>query len=172
VKSKIQATVVQGYDAITPICHFNNIAGNHRTKRSLDHPSIKLQTNLIQEEMDELRQAYLEGDEVGVADALADLTVVVGGMLHKMGLNPNDVMKAVNNANLSKFCSTPEEAQESVDTYRDDARYTDVHYVEEEPNVFVIKGRLAIHPDGDLKILKSVYFQPPEESLKQLLENR
>jgi len=161
------------YDAITPICHFNTVAGNHRTKRELYDQSIHLQFELILEEMKELKTAFLSGDDVGVVDGAADTIVTVVGLLHKLGLDPNEAMRIVNDANLSKYCYTPQEAIESVKAYEDDERYVDVHFVEEEPSVFVIKGRLKDSPpDSDWKILKGVNTVKPEPALQSLLDDR
>lgn len=71
----------------------------------------------IQEEKDELEEAFKQNDIVGVADALADLLYFVGNGVLATGLADKfrAVWDEVQASNMSKVCRTEEEAKESVE---------------------------------------------------------
>jgi predicted HAD superfamily Cof-like phosphohydrolase len=57
----------------------------------------------MEEEIEELGQAYMLEDLVGVADALADLVYVAIGTAHMMGIPFDAVFKVVHAANMQKL---------------------------------------------------------------------
>lgn len=57
----------------------------------------------MEEEIEELGQAYINEDLVGVADALADLVYVAIGTAHMMGIPFDQVFKVVHAANMRKL---------------------------------------------------------------------
>ena len=160
-KSKIKATITKGYDALTPVCNFNTIAGNEREKRSLDDDSITLQMMLIEEEFQETLDAMSDENLEEVLDGAADLIVVAAGLIHKLGYNPNDIMKIVNESNLSKFCDSEEEADKSVAHYQKSSRYSNVYW-EKVGNKYVVFGWLT--GANKAKILKSVNYKEADFS--------
>ena len=165
MKSKIQATVIKnsGYDALQPIYDFNNLSGNEFKSREMYEQLPSLYMNLIDEEYLELQEAHDTEDFQGYLDSLADLIVVAAGGLYSVGIHPNEVLRVVNESNMSKFCTTEQEAKDSVAAYKDDHRYEDVHYeYNKENNKYVIRGK-KIGQDG-WKILKSVNWQEPDFS--------
>ena len=64
-----------------------------------------VRARLIQEELDEYRQAAENGDLVGVADALSDLLYVVLGTYIAHGLQDvaEDLFREVHSSNMSKL---------------------------------------------------------------------
>ena len=56
----------------------------------------------MEEEIEELGQAYINEDLVGVADALADLVYVAIGTAHMMGIPFDQVFRVVHAANMRK----------------------------------------------------------------------
>ena len=56
----------------------------------------------MEEEIEELGQAYINEDLVGVADALADLIYVAIGTAHMMGIDMDKVFRVVHAANMRK----------------------------------------------------------------------
>lgn len=79
---------------------WNTTRGN--TPDTLDWP---LELDMLQEELDELRLAVLQNDEVGCFDALLDLKFVLTGTLGKMALTPPQIVdgySAVLSANETK----------------------------------------------------------------------
>jgi predicted HAD superfamily Cof-like phosphohydrolase len=57
----------------------------------------------LEEETTELGQAYLQGDLVGVADALGDLIYVALGTAVEMGIPMDKVFQAIHKANMAKL---------------------------------------------------------------------
>jgi predicted HAD superfamily Cof-like phosphohydrolase len=73
-----------------------------------DHPMIppierqELRINLIEEELEELEEAFAAYDLVAIADALGDLQVVVYGCGLECGIDMEPVFKEVHRSNMTK----------------------------------------------------------------------
>jgi predicted HAD superfamily Cof-like phosphohydrolase len=65
----------------------------------------ELRLNLIEEEFTELIEAVHEGDIVGIADALADLSYVISGAAHEFGIPLDAVIDEVHRSNMTKVWS-------------------------------------------------------------------
>ena len=65
-----------------------------------------LYMKLIQEEYEELMEAYRNNDLVEIADACADLKWVIEGLEHTLELPQQDIWNEVARSNLSKISST------------------------------------------------------------------
>lgn len=63
----------------------------------------KLRLDLIEEEAQELVDAYTANDVVEVADALGDMIYVIYGMAIEMGVNLDDVVAEIHRSNMSKL---------------------------------------------------------------------
>lgn len=75
-----------------------------RTKPSLaTEEERSLRISLIEEELDEFKQALEEKDIVEVADAIGDLMVVVCGAAHTFGIPLPDVLEEIQRSNNSKI---------------------------------------------------------------------
>jgi predicted HAD superfamily Cof-like phosphohydrolase len=75
-------------------------------KLSPDFPEnkiLKLRVDLIQEELDELKEAIENKDIVEVADALTDILYVTYGAGHSFGVNLDDCFSEVQRSNMSKL---------------------------------------------------------------------
>ena len=99
-------------------------------RRELGWPGMDvaaLRVDLIDEELNELREATGKQDLVGIADALTDLLYVVYGAGHAYGINLDDCFAEVHRSNMSKL------DDESQPIYREDGK--------------VLKGRNYIPPD-------------------------
>lgn len=80
------------------------ILGIHDTKPTFQLPvEFTQRVAFMEEEIEELGQAYCDGDMVGVADALADLVYVALGTAHMMGIPFDEVFKVVHAANMQKM---------------------------------------------------------------------
>ena len=66
---------------------------------------IKLRQNLIQEELDELKEAIKQKNLTEVADALTDILYVTYGAGHAFGINLDKCFQEVQNSNMSKLGS-------------------------------------------------------------------
>ena len=63
----------------------------------------QLRISLIQEELDELKEAMNNNDLLEVADALTDLLYVTYGAGHAFGINLDKCFNEVQNSNMSKL---------------------------------------------------------------------
>ena len=64
---------------------------------------IKLRIDLIQEELDELKEAIKEKNIVEVADALTDILYVTYGAGHSFGIDLDQCFAEVQRSNMSKL---------------------------------------------------------------------
>jgi len=102
----------------------NDVAKFHKTFELpvLDKakiPSTKrceLRINLLQEELNELKEAIADNDLIEVADALCDIQYVLSGAIHEFGLGGQfkSLFDEVQRSNMSKTCKTMEEAEATL----------------------------------------------------------
>ncbi len=78
---------------------------DHNNLIILDQNATGLRYNLMSEENDEYLKAALQGDEVGVADALGDMLYILTGTIvkHNMGHLIEDVFNEIHRSNMSKL---------------------------------------------------------------------
>ena len=75
-----------------------------KSKSSLSSEKINsLRVNLIEEELEELKQAIREKNLLEVADALTDLLYVTYGAGHAFGINLDKCFDEVQKSNMSKL---------------------------------------------------------------------
>ena len=75
-----------------------------QTRSSLSTNKINdLRVNLIQEELDELKEAIRNNDIIEVADALTDILYVTYGAGHAFGVNLDKCFDEVQKSNMSKL---------------------------------------------------------------------
>ena len=75
-----------------------------KNKPSLSIEKInQLRISLIQEELDELKEAMANNDLLEVADALTDLLYVTYGAGHAFGIDLDKCFDEVQNSNMSKL---------------------------------------------------------------------
>jgi len=125
------------------------------------HPKmIETCLSLIREEVSELEAAVKGHDLVETRDALADMIYVVYGMAFRLGINADADFELVHASNMSKFCVSEEEAQETVRNY--EALYAqgkspyptpDYRY---EPDT----GKWVVFEKSTGKILKNINYKP------------
>ena len=140
----------------------NQVAEFHRTFNApiLDTPQIpseqrcQLRVSLLQEELDELAQALKDKDIVEVADALCDIQYVLSGAVLEFGLGDKfvDLFNEVQRSNMSKACSTEEEAQKTLEHYKQKDG-TEGYYKQ-------VGDKWVTYRNGDDKVLKSVGYSP------------
>jgi len=68
-----------------------------------DYNTRELRISLIEEELDELKQAIEDKDVVDIADALTDLLYVVYGSGHSFGIDLDECFAEVHYSNMSKL---------------------------------------------------------------------
>ena len=64
---------------------------------------VQLRIDLIQEELNELKQAIKDNNIIEVADALTDILYVTYGAGHSFGINLDDCFAEVQRSNMSKL---------------------------------------------------------------------
>ena len=112
--------------------------------------------NFIEEELDELKEAIKNKDIVEIFDAILDIAYVgLGNGAMVFGLK--DKIEAgyaeVQASNLSKICSTQEEAIETVKV-RSEEQGEPCHYTKTDHGFVVYRTR-------DSKVMKNInYFRP------------
>jgi len=113
--------------------------------------------DFILEELEEYREACERGNIVEVLDALCDITYVSlgnGTMLHGLKDKIWPAYQEVQASNMSKTCSTEEEAIQSV-SKRSEEQGEACHFEK------VAKGRYIVYRTRDRKVMKSInYFRP------------
>lgn len=133
----------------------------------LAHPSIpdekrcELRVSLLQEELNELKEAIEEKDIVAIADALADLQYVLSGAILEFGLAPKfkALFDEVQRSNMSKTCASLEVAQATQQYYLDHKKTQS--YIKEQ------EGEYLVYREEDHKVLKSVEYS--EADLERIL---
>lgn len=123
----------------------------------------ELRISLIQEELDELKEAIENGNIVEVADALCDLQYVLSGTVLEFGLGKKfkKLFDEVQRSNMSKACESQKEAMSTLSHYKKKDK-TECHYKE-------INGKYIVYRKGDNKVLKSINYSPAD--LKKIVEN-
>ncbi len=124
----------------------------------LDYPYIpqnrqELRVSLIQEELNELKEAIADNNLVEVLDALCDLQYVLSGCILEFGLQKvfDNAFEAVHNSNMSKACSTEEELANTIKKYT----------LDNIPVDFIIKdGKYIVIRANDKKVLKNINYKP------------
>ena len=147
----------------------NQVAEFHRTFQHpiKENPGIPapsrcaLRVSLIAEELEELQEAIEDGDIVEIADALCDIQYVLSGAVLEFGLGDKftDLFNEVQRSNMSKSCSTEQEAQATVDYYQNQ-KDTPCYYKQ-------VDGKFLVFRTSDQKTLKSVNYSPAD--LKTIL---
>ena len=119
--------------------------------------------NFVLEELEEYKQACEKQDIVEVLDALCDIAYVSlgnGAMLHGLKNKIWPAYMEVQASNLSKACSTQEEAQKTVEV-RSQEQGEGCHYEQ-------VGDKYVVYRTRDRKVMKSInYFKP---DLKQFFK--
>lgn len=121
-----------------------------------DEDRCALRVNLLQEELDELKEAILENDIVAVADAFCDLQYVLSGAILEFGLANKfkALFEEVQRSNMSKVCEDVVIAEETLSFYK--AKDGTEGFIKESDNGFLV------YRTTDKKVLKSVSYSPAD----------
>ena len=142
----------------------NDVAKFHRTFNLpvLDSPTVPdparcaLRINLLQEELDELKDAIGNDSIAGIADALADLQYVLSGAILEFGLGSKfkELFDEVQRSNMSKVCPDVITAEETVAFYA--AKDGTKGFIRESEEGFLV------YRESDKKVLKSTKYSPAD----------
>ena len=92
-------------------------------------------------------------------DALADILVVTLGAFDALGINGDTVFNEVHSSNMSKLCSTIQEAQDSVEWYKKNK--LDI-YPEPDYRVDSEREGYVIYNKSSGKVLKNINWKEPD----------
>lgn len=114
----------------------------------------ELRVSLLQEELNELKEAIEKGDVVEIADALADLQYVLSGAVLEFGMGTkfDALFDEVQRSNMSKACDSQQDALATLSHYKQKDG-TEGVYKEEN-------GKWLVYRKEDNKVLKSVNYSP------------
>lgn len=148
----------------------NKVAEFHETFGApiLEKPEIpnddrcRLRVELLQEELNELKQGIENKDITEIADALCDLQYVLSGAILEFGLGEKfaELFAEVHRSNMSKACDNEDQAQETVGFYKEKNVETYTKNSGEKINVY---------RSSDNKVLKNKYYSPA--NLEEILKN-
>jgi len=143
---------------VSEVEEFNTIMGkpNNYTPTIPDEKEWKFVYDFILEELEEYKEACETGNIVEVLDALCDITYVSlgnGSCLHGLKDKVWSAYQEVQASNLSKACSSEEDAQETV-RVRSKEQGEPCHYEKVDKYYIVYRTR-------DKKVMKNInYFRP------------
>lgn len=128
-----------------------------------DEKRCELRVSLLQEELNELKEAIATNDLVEVADALCDIQYVLSGAILEFGLAHDfkTLFDEVQRSNMSKTCKTMDEAIATQKHYKE-TKDTD-SFIEEKD------GEFLVYRTTDKKVLKSVNYSPAD--IKSIIES-
>jgi predicted HAD superfamily Cof-like phosphohydrolase len=142
--------------------YLEKVSEFHKTFNApiLDTPQIPskercdLRVTLLQEELNELKEAIENNDLTEVLDAFCDILYILNGSILEFGLQNlfNDAFVEVQRSNLSKACNTEQEAIETL-----------LHYKKKdgtEGAYKMVNGKWIVYRNGDDKVLKSINYSP------------
>jgi hypothetical protein len=147
------------------IAEFNENIGNAKgDPTNPDWSQIDSQLDIALSEVEELKAGVSDRCLKQTRDGAGDVLVTVYGLLHRLGIDADRDLDAINASNDSKFCTTIEEAVATS------AKYEAIGIVTRYNKV---NGRYAVvsaHDQCDIsggfypagKLLKSVNYHEPE----------
>jgi predicted HAD superfamily Cof-like phosphohydrolase len=157
----IEKSLIQSVPFIDEVEKFNALMGKPNNYNPIipDEKEWMFVYNFILEELEEYKHACETGNIVEVLDALCDITYVSlgnGTMLHGLKDKVWEAYQEVQASNLSKACTTEEEAQNTVET-RSKEQGEPCHYEKVGSYYIVYRTR-------DKKVLKSTNYKRPNLS--------
>jgi predicted HAD superfamily Cof-like phosphohydrolase len=146
---------------ISEVEEFNAVMGKPNNYNPVipDEKEWMFVYNFILEELEEYKHACETGDIVEVLDALCDITYVSlgnGAMLHGLKDKVWPAYQEVQASNLSKACTSEEEAQTTVEV-RSQEQNEPCHYEKVGSYYIVYRTR-------DRKVMKSTLYRRPNLS--------
>lgn len=121
---------------------------------------LALRLSLIDEEVKELHDAYDQKDFVEAIDALTDIMYVTLGAFTAFGVNADEAFSIVHNSNMSKLCTSEEEAKQTVEWYKNNQKtYDTPAYRKSQYDKYWV-----VYNESSGKILKSINYTPADFS--------
>jgi len=155
---------MQTLDTLNQVAEFHHTF-KHPIESGPTIPSKKrcaLRVALIREELEELEAAIKDHNIVEIADALCDIQYVLSGAVLEFGLGEKfrKLFDEVQRSNMSKSCSSIEEAQATINHYKE-SKGVDCYFKE-------VDGHYLVYRSDDNKTLKSINYSPAD--LKSIVD--
>jgi predicted HAD superfamily Cof-like phosphohydrolase len=122
-----------------------------------DPKLVKYRLELINEEVEELRDSITKKDFIEFIDALSDILYVTYGAFSCAGIDADKAFDIVQKSNMSKLCKSEEEAIQTVESYKLDSRYDSPAYRLSDDGV-----NYVVYNQSTKKILKSINYTPAD----------
>ncbi len=133
-----------------------------------DWDRIRAQAKLVLEEAQEVYDAALDENMQELMDGQGDVTTVNDGVAHIAGFDGNDCYDCVERSNMSKFITTEQESEATLDKYYAEGWPVGSLYIEGDLPLARIKVAYDITVDNKEipkgKFLKCVSFKEPDFS--------
>jgi len=116
----------------------------------------ELRINLMQEELDEIKDCIKSNDLVGILDGLGDLLFVLNGSILEFGLGNifDEAFDEIQRSNMSKACNSEEEALLTVQFYLDRDGT--------ESHIEKVGDKWMVYRSIDNKVLKCINYSPAD----------
>jgi predicted HAD superfamily Cof-like phosphohydrolase len=119
-----------------------------------DKKLVQLRLELIDEEVEELKQAINDKNMKEVADAFTDILYVVYGAGVSFGIDLDKSFDLVHKSNMSKVCDTEEIAKKTVQWYKENEQRYDSPVYKKTGDKFMV------YNESTGKTLKSINYVP------------
>jgi len=150
-------------DVVDLVRHWRSVFG---LKLSDGRPSmpendvINSCVDLLNEEVDELMTALMEGNVREVKDGGADVLFSLIQLMECCNIDIKDVTEAVYESNMSKLCKTIDEARNTVKAYGNGTHPNKPNekidcYIQRNGSFWIVRR------ESDKKVMKSLSFQEP-----------
>ncbi len=126
-----------------------------------DPKLVDLRLKLIVEEVEELQEAIKNHDMKETIDALSDILYVVYGAGASFGIDLNKTFDMVHESNMSKVCKNEEEANATVQWYKDNSdSYNKKNPAQApvDPSWRIINEKYVVYNRLTGKVLKSINY--------------
>lgn len=120
-----------------------------------DPKLVQYRLDLINEEVQEFKDAIDTKNMTEILDSIGDIMYVVLGAATCFGFDADKIFDLVHNSNMSKLCKTEQDAIETVKRYKQDSRYDSPAYRKSDDNIHWV-----VYNESTLKILKSYKYNP------------
>ena len=123
-----------------------------------DDAQFNLWKGLMLEELNETEESFISNNKEEQLDGLADLIWVTCNWAHMNNLDLLSMLKKVEESNYSKFCTSLDEAVQTVEAYENGTHWDKLDV--KLKCYFDIVGDYYIVKRHDGKILKSINYKP------------
>lgn len=120
-----------------------------------DPKLVQYRLDLIEEEVNEFKQAIKDKNMTEILDSIGDIMYVVLGAATAFGFDADKVYDIVHNSNMSKLCKSEEDAIITVRQYKEEVpqRYDSPAYRKSDDNIHWV-----VYNQNTMKILKNYKY--------------